>query len=193
MAATSSTMLELGTPAPQFQLHDFNGKPVAPDQYLGFGLLVAFICPHCPFVKHIRSAFAAFAREYQEKGLAVLAVMSNDTAAFPDDGPTGMKFEAEEAGYTFPYLLDPDQSVAKSFRAACTPDFFLFDANHKLVYRGQFDGSRPGNQIPVTGSDLRTATDALLAGKAPNTDQRPSVGCNIKWKAGGEPDYFTAG
>jgi hypothetical protein len=144
-------------------------------------------------VKHIRSSFAAFARDYQEKGLAVLAVMSNDTAAFPDDGPTGMKHEAEEVGYSFPYLFDADQSVAKSFRAACTPDFFLFDANHKLVYRGQYDGSRPGNQIAVTGSDLRAATDALLGGKAPAADQRPSIGCNIKWKPGSEPDYFTAG
>jgi len=191
MAATPSTMLELGTPAPQFRLRDFDGKLVAADQYLGFGLLIAFLCPHCPFVKHIRSGFAQFAREYQEKGLAVLAIMPNDTTSHPDDGPAGMKQEAQEAGYTFPYLFDSDQTVAKSYRAACTPDFFLFDPDHKLVYRGQFDASRPGNDVPVTGRDLRAAVDALLAGQQPNSDQKPSIGCNIKWKAGSEPDYFT--
>ena len=190
MPATPSTRLALGTPAPQFRLKDFNNASVSSDQFMGFGFLVAFICPHCPFVKHIRAGFAEFAREYQEKGLAILAINSNDLVAFPDDGPVGMKKEAEDAAYTFPYLVDADQSVAKSFRAACTPDFFLFDPNHKLVYRGQFDSSRPSNEIPVTGADLRKAADALLAGQAPAVDQKPSVGCNIKWKVGQEPDYF---
>jgi peroxiredoxin len=190
MPVTPSTMLELGTPVPQFRLKDLSGAVVASDQYTGFPLLVAFLAPHCPFVKHVRSSFAALAKEYQEKGLAILGINSNDTVTYPDDGPGGMKKETEDGGYTFPYLADGDQSVAKAFRAACTPDFFLFDSNHKLVYRGQFDGSRPSNDTPVTGSDLRAAVDALLAKGKPSGDQKPSVGCNIKWRAGHEPDYF---
>ena len=193
MPVTPSTMLELGTPVPQFRLKDFNGVLVAGDQFLGFPFLVVFLAPHCPFVKHVRSAFGAFAREYQGKGLAIVAINSNDLTAFPNDGPDGMRKEAEEAGYTFPYLIDTDQSVAKAFRAACTPDFFLFDSDHKLVYRGQFDSSRPGNEVPVTGTDLRTAADTLLAGKKPGADQKPSVGCNIKWRAGSEPAYYAGG
>ena len=193
MPVTPSTMLELGTIAPHFRLRDADGTLVSLDQYIGFGFLIAFLCPHCPFVKHVRPAFSAFAREYQEKGLAVIAINSNDAEAFPDDGPAGMKKEAEEAAFTFPYLIDADQSVAKSFKAACTPDFFLFDVNHKLIYRGQFDSSRPGNDSPVTGADLRAAADALLAGTAPDALQKPSIGCNIKWKAGREPEYFTGG
>ena len=193
MPPTPSTMLALGTQAPQFKLKDSTGAVISSDQYTGFPFLVAFMCPHCPFVKHVRSGFSAFTKEYQSKGLAILAINSNDLEAYPDDGPVGMKRESEEAGYTFPYLIDSDQSVAKAFKAACTPDFFLFDAEHKLVYRGQFDGSRPSNDVPVTGSDLRAAADALLAGGAPGADQKPSIGCNIKWKAGSEPEYFTAG
>jgi thiol-disulfide isomerase/thioredoxin len=192
MPATPSTMLDLGTPAPQFRLRDATGAAVSSDQFVGFPFLVAFLCPHCPFVKHVRAGFAQFANEYQGKGLAIVAINSNDLDAFPDDGPVSMKKEMEEGAYTFPYLIDSDQSIAKAFRAACTPDFFLFDSDHKLVYRGQFDASRPGNEVPVTGSDLRAAADALLAGQTPNPEQRPSIGCNIKWKKGAEPDYFSA-
>ncbi len=151
---------------------------------------MAFICAHCPFVIHIRKAFGAFAREYQEKGLAVVAIASNDLAQYPQDGPEGMVKESEEGGYTFPYLLDESQEVAKAYRAACTPDFFLFDRDRKLVYRGQFDGSRPGNGLPVTGEDLRAAADAVLAGETVSEDQRSSIGCNIKWRSGNAPDYF---
>jgi thiol-disulfide isomerase/thioredoxin len=154
------------------------------------GLLVAFICKHCPFVKHIRAEFARFAKEYEAKGLKVVAIASNDTTEFPEDGPEGMKQEAAEAGYTFPYLFDEQQKVAQSFRAACTPDFFLFDANRRLAYRGQFDGSRPKSEVPVTGADLRGAADAVLAGKPAPATQRPSMGCNIKWSPGNAPEYF---
>jgi hypothetical protein len=139
---------------------------------------------------HIRKEFGALAREYQEKGLSVVAIVSNDLEQYPQDGPEGMRKEAEEGGYTFPYLLDGTQEVAKAYRAACTPDFFLFDEERKLVYRGQFDGSRPGNDVTVTGEDLRAAVDALLAGRPVSEDQRTSIGCNIKWKPGTEPEYF---
>ena len=190
MAVTPSTMLDLGTPMPSFQLRTFDGATVSPGDFKDArGTLVAFICPHCPFVKHIRDGFARFARDYRAKGLAVAAINSNDASTFPTDDAAGMKKEAEEAGYTFPYLFDEDQAVAKAFRAACTPDFFLFDRSSKLVYRGQFDSSRPGNDIPVTGSDLRTAVDAVLSGRPPSADQKPSAGCNIKWKPGNEPNY----
>jgi peroxiredoxin len=192
MPETPSTMLDLGTPLPTFSLPDFNGKVVSDADFKGSkALLVAFICKHCPFVKHIRSEFARFAKEYEAKGLKVVAIASNSIDEFPEDGPEGMKQEAEEAGYTFPYLFDKDQSVAKTFKAACTPDLFLFDSSRRLAYRGQFDGSRPKNNVPVTGSDLRAATDAVLAGRAPSEQQRPSMGCNIKWYPGNEPEYFT--
>jgi peroxiredoxin len=192
MPETPSTMLDLGTPLPSFSLPDFNGKVVSDADFKGSkALLVAFICKHCPFVRHIRSEFARFAKEYEAKGLKVVAIMSNSIDEFPEDGPEGMKQEAEEAGYIFPYLFDKDQNVAKAFKAACTPDLFLFDNNRRLVYRGQFDGSRPKNNVPVTGADLRAAADALLAGKAPAEMQRPSMGCNIKWYPGNEPAYFT--
>ena len=191
MPETPSTMLDLGTPLPSFSLPDFNGKTVSDaDVQGGKALLVAFICKHCPFVKHIRSEFARYAKEYQAKGLEVVAIMSNSVEEFPEDGPEGMKQEATEAGYNFPYLYDKDQKVAKAFKAACTPDLFLFDANGRLAYRGQFDGSRPKNNVPVTGADLRAATDAVLAGKAASESQRPSMGCNIKWYPGNEPAYF---
>jgi hypothetical protein len=140
-------------------------------------------------VRHIRQEFARFAREYQQRGIAVVAIASNDLEEFPQDGPQGMKQEAQDVGYTFPYLLDEQQQVAKEFHAACTPDLFLFDANRKLAYRGQFDGSRPGNNVPVTGEDLRAAADAVLEGRAVPADQKPSIGCNIKWKSGSEPAY----
>ncbi len=191
MAETPSTMPELGMDAPDFDLPDFHGDYHSLMDFAGApGLLVAFICNHCPFVVHIRSAFADFAREYQEKGLGVVAIAANDTEQYPQDGPEGMEEEAEKAGYTFPYLFDETQEVAKAYRAACTPDFFLFDRELKLVYRGQFDGSRPGNDVPVTGKDLRAAADAVLEGRAVPEDQKSSIGCNIKWKKGNEPDYF---
>jgi thiol-disulfide isomerase/thioredoxin len=154
------------------------------------GLLVAFLCNHCPFVKHIADAFADFAREYGERGLAVVAVMSNDVANHPGDRPEKMAEEARTRGYTFPYLYDETQEVAKAFRAACTPDFFLFDGDGRLAYRGQFDASRPGNDVPVTGEDLRAAADAVLEGASPDEDQVPSVGCNIKWTEGNAPAWF---
>jgi peroxiredoxin len=192
MPETPSTMLGLGTPLPSFSLPDFNGKVVSDADFKGSkALLVAFICEHCPFVRHVRSEFARFAKEYDAKGLKVVAIMSNSIEEFPQDGPEGMKKEAQEAGYVFPYLFDKDQNVAKAFKAACTPDLFLFDSSRRLVYRGQFDGSRPKNSVPVTGADLRAAADAVLAGNAPSETQRPSMGCNIKWYPGNEPAYFT--
>jgi len=183
-------MLPLGTPAPDFALPDCDGRRHAlADCGAAPALLVAFICSHCPFVRHLRAGFAALAREYQPRGLAVVAINSNDIEAYPQDGPDAMRTEAAELGYVFPYLLDPTQSVAKDYRAACTPDFFLFDAGRRLVYRGQFDDSRPGNGRPVTGADLRAAIDATLAGLAPHAEQLPSLGCNIKWRKGNEPEY----
>ena len=191
MPETPSTMLDLGTLLPSFSLPDFNGKTVTDADFTGGkALLVAFICKHCPFVKHIRGEFARFAKEYQAKGLQVVAIASNSIDEFPEDGPEGMKEEAAEAGYTFPYLFDKDQKVAKAFKAACTPDLFLFDGNRRLAYRGQFGSSRPKSNVPVTGADLRAATDAVLAGQKPSDQQRPSVGCNIKWYPGNEPEYF---
>jgi len=192
MVRTASTMLELGTPAPEFRLPDCRGAMHELREFAGArALLVAFLCSHCPFVRHIRAAFAQMAREYLPQGLAVVAINANDTVAYPQDGPDAMREEGREFGYGFPYLLDATQRVAKDYRAACTPDFFLFDARHRLVYRGQFDGSRPGSAEPVTGADLRAAIDAVLAGRAVPGEQRPSVGCNIKWRPGNEPDYFT--
>jgi thiol-disulfide isomerase/thioredoxin len=187
MAATPSTMLPLGTRLPAFRLRDLDDRIVSSDDMSGSALLVAFICPHCPFVKHIRQEFARFASEYAPRGLAVVAINSNDSARFPQDGPEGMREEARIVGYSFPYLLDERQEVARNFHAACTPDLFLFDASGTLVYRGQFDDSRPGNDVPVTGADLRAATDAVLSGKPVAAAQKPSVGCNIKWRPGNEP------
>jgi len=184
-------MLPLGTALPKFRLPDVDGRAVSSDDFnTAPGLLVAFICEHCPYVKHMRQEFAAFAKQYRDRGLAVVGIMSNDTTAHPDDGPAGMKEEAAAAGYTFPYLFDESQSVAKAFRASCTPDLFLFDRDGRLVYRGQFDESRPGNGHPVTGADLRAAADAMLAGAPVAAAQQASIGCNIKWKKGSEPDYF---
>jgi peroxiredoxin len=190
MSLTPSTMLELGTTTPSFRLPDFDGHLLSDRDFQNAAaLLVAFICPHCPYVKHIREGFARFAQEYQAQGLAIVAINSNDAEAFPDDGPAGMKRESASAGYTFPYLFDESQHVAKAFRAACTPDLFLFDRHHRLVYRGQFDESRPSKDVPVTGADLRAAADLVLAGLPVPVDQKPSVGCNVKWKPGNEPDY----
>lgn len=193
MARTPSTMLALGTRAPDFSLPDHDGKRHALQDFVAApALLVAFICSHCPFVRHVRAEFAAFARDYRARGLAVVAINSNDLEAYPQDGPDAMRAEAAELGYEFPYMVDATQEVAKAYRAACTPDFFLFDAQRRLVYRGQFDDSRPGNGRPVTGADLRAAVDQTLAGRAPGPDQLPSLGCNIKWRPGNEPDYARA-
>lgn len=192
MAQTLSTMLELGTSAPDFHLLDVTGKNVSRDDYVGsLGLLVMFVCNHCPYVKHIQAGLVQFAKDYQPKGLAIVAISSNDADKYPDDSPAKMQEEARIAGYTFAYLHDPTQAVAKAYRAACTPDFFLFDKNYKLVYRGQFDSARPKNTEPVTGRDMRAAVNTLLAGRVPSVEQVPSVGCNIKWRPGNEPDYFT--
>jgi peroxiredoxin len=192
MARTPSTMLELGTVAPDFRLPDpSTGKIVSLDDFSGAkAYLVAFICNHCPFVQAIRHEFARVGREYTAKGVAVIAINANDADTYPDDGPEAMKDETRRFGYSFPYLHDATQKVAQAYRAACTPDFFVFDAGRKLVYRGQFDGARPGNDVPADGRDLRAALDALLSGLAVTGTQKPSLGCNIKWKAGNEPDYF---
>jgi peroxiredoxin len=183
MAHTPSTMSELGTEAPDFALPDTDGRIVQRDDFRdASGLLVMFICNHCPYVKHVRDELARFGRDYAERGLAVVAVSSNDPVQYPDDSPEAMKREKAEAGYRFPYLFDETQEVARAYDAACTPDFFLYDADRRLVYRGQLDDSRPGNGVPVTGKDLRAAADAVLAGRNPAPDQRPSMGCNIKWR-----------
>jgi peroxiredoxin len=191
MALTPSTMLPLGTAAPDFNLPDTDGKLVS---LAGFkdkaALVVVFMCNHCPYVIHIRPGLAQLAQDYTAKNVFVVGINSNDVKNYPADSPARMKEEVKTAGYNFPYLYDETQAVAKSYRAACTPDIFLFDRGRRLVYRGQFDASRPGNGIPVTGKDLRAALDAVLAGKNTSEFQAPSIGCNIKWKAGNEPDYF---
>jgi peroxiredoxin len=194
MVQTASTMLPLGTSAPAFSLSDaVSGREVSLEDFQGApALLVAFICNHCPFVKHVRAGLAQLARDFQERGAAVVAINSNDVESHPDDRPERMAEEARQAGYPFPYLFDEDQAVAKAYRAACTPDFFLFDGGRRLAYRGQMDSSRPGNGVPVTGEDLRAALDAVLAGEPPPRVQRPSMGCNIKWKPGNEPAWFPA-
>src|SRR5580658_3995728 len=185
MALTPSTMLPLGTPAPDFRLPDTGGKMVALGDFKSAPALAElFICNHCPFVKHIQAGLAQLGRDYQARGAAIVAISANDAQNYPDDSPAKMAQEAKSAGYVFPYLYDESQAVAKAYRAACTPDFFLFDASRKLVYRGQFDDSRPGNGVPVTGRDLRAALDAVLAGKPVPGRQLPSIGCNIKWKSG---------
>jgi peroxiredoxin len=190
MVKTPSQMLPLGTPASDFELPDHQGRKHALRAARGKPTLVFFICNHCPFVQHIRASLAALGRDYQAKGVAMLAINSNDFEAYPADAPDQMAREAAAAGWTFPYLIDADQRVAKAYRAACTPDFFLFDAAHRLVYRGQLDDSRPDNGVPVTGADLRAALDALLAGQPVSAEQKPSIGCNIKWRPGNAPDYF---
>ena len=189
MAAVESQMLEIGTPAPEFSLPDPDGRRHSlPEAASAF--LVMFICNHCPFVKHVRSELAALGRDYPGRGVAIVAINSNDVENYPADGPDQMRREAVEQGYNFPYLLDADQSVARAYRAACTPDFYLFDRDRKLVYRGQLDGSRPGNDVAVDGGDLRAALDAVLDGRPVDDNQVPSIGCNIKWRPGNEPDYY---
>ena len=183
-------MLPLGTAAPDFQLPDTNGKTVSLADFKGRPLVVMFICNHCPYVIHLRNGLAQFARDCQERGVAIVGISSNDVANYPQDGPKEMAVEAKNAGYVFPYLYDESQAVARAYHAACTPDFYVFDAEHRLVYRGQFDEARRGNTLPVTGKDLRAAVDAVLAGKPVAAEQKPSIGCNIKWKAGNEPEYF---
>jgi peroxiredoxin len=184
MARTESTMQPLGTLAPDFSLRDVvSGRAVKRDDTKGAGgLLVMFLCVHCPFVKHIEQGVARFAADYAGKGLGMVAISSNDAVTYPDDAPDGMRSQAKRLGFTFPYLYDESQQVARAYDAACTPDFFLYNRDLKLVYRGQFDASRPGMSAPVTGNDLRRAVDALLAGEPPLEEQRPSIGCNIKWK-----------
>jgi len=191
MVRTPSTMLPLGTPAPDFALPNVDGRTVALADIAGAkATLVMFICNHCPFVKHVADQLAALGRDYVGRGVGVVAISSNDVASHPADSPEQMVHEAEERGYVFPYLYDETQEVAQAYHAACTPDFYLFDGSRKLVYRGQLDASRPGNGIPVTGVDLRAALDAVLAGGPVAADQVPSLGCNIKWKPGNEPAYF---
>jgi peroxiredoxin len=184
-------MLPLGTAAPDFRLPDVGGNLVSLSDFSAApALVVLFICNHCPYVKHIRAGLAQFGRDAQMRGAAVVAINANDAERYPEDNPENMKTEARTAGYPFPYLFDESQAAAKAYRAACTPDIFLFDKNRRLAYRGQFDGSRPGGSAPVTGGDLRAALEAVLAGKSTPAPQIPSVGCNIKWKPGNEPDYF---
>lgn len=193
MARTPSTMVSLGTKAPAFSLPDPDGQVVSLDDFTSDpALLVVFLCNHCPFVKHIRSGLAEFAREFRPRGMAMVAINSNDISAHPNDAPEYMAVEADEAGYVFPYLFDETQDVAKRYGAACTPDFFLYDADRSLVYRGQFDDSRPGKDVPVTGADLAQAVEALLAGETVSPHQTPSLGCNIKWIPGNEPEWFGA-
>jgi peroxiredoxin len=176
-------MIELGTTAPDFRLRDTDGALVTRDSFAAApALLVVFLCNHCPFVIHIRDELARFARQYQQRGLAIVGINANDVSAYPDDAPDKMAVEKKKVGYTFPYLFDETQDVARAYGAACTPDFFLYDGGRRLVYRGQFDDSRPDNGKPVTGADLRAAADAVLAGRPVPTDQKPSIGCNIKWK-----------
>ena len=190
MARTPSTMLELGTPAPDFSLLDpATNQQVSLADFAGKPLLVAFICNHCPYVILIKEAFSEFAKTYQEKGIAVVAINANDVANYPDDSPEKMVEDVKEFGYTFPYLYDESQEVALKYQAACTPDFFMFDAEHKLYYRGQFDDARPNTDIAVTGSDMISAANDLLAGNPAPEGQKPSLGCNIKWKSGNEPQY----
>jgi len=185
MALTASTMLPLGTPAPRFRLPDPDGKWVSFDDFADApALLVMFLCNHCPYVKHVADEVARFAREYAAKGLAAVAINPNDVVAYPEDAPPEMAEEARRRGYTFPYLHDESQDVARAYRAACTPEFYLFDRERRLVYRGRFDASRPGQPTPVTGADLRAAADALLAGRPVPAAQQPSMGCSIKWRPG---------
>ena len=192
MARTPSTMTPLGTVAPAFALPDTEGHIVSSRDFdAAPALLIVFLCNHCPYVKHIRHSLAALSREFNARGVAIVGINANDAEQYPEDGPDAMKREKDTIGYDFPYLFDETQEVAKAYDAACTPDFFLFDATRRLVYRGQYDGSRPSNDVPVTGEDLRAAIDAVLAGERPSDEQRPSLGCNIKWKPGNEPAFFT--
>jgi len=191
MVKTASTMLPLGSQAPDFSLVNVDGATVSLNDYADApALLVIFMCNHCPFVIHIADELARLGQEYQAKGAAIVGVNSNDSTSYPEDSPEQMIHEAEQRGYVFAYLFDEDQAVAKKYKAACTPDLFLFDKDRKLVYRGQFDSSRPKSETPVTGEDIRQALDTVLAGETPSEQQTPSIGCNIKWREGNAPDYF---
>ncbi|MGA2274059.1 MAG: thioredoxin family protein [Bryobacteraceae bacterium] len=190
MAATESTMVGLGTAAPDFELLDVvSDRTVRLDSFTRKGLLVMFLCRHCPYVKHIGPGLAALAKDYAGTDLDIVAISSNDASQYPEDAPAGLRLMARELGFWFPYCYDETQQVAKAYQAACTPDFFLFDAGRKLVYRGQFDDARPNNGAPVTGRDLRAAIDAVIAGRAIGDQQKPSIGCNIKWKPGNATPY----
>ncbi len=191
MVLTASTMLPLGTKAPPFSLKDTSGRTVSLDDFKSAkALLVIFMCNHCPYVKHVSKELSALTKEYMAKGVSVIGINSNDAEKYSDDSPANMAKEVKAAGYAFPYLFDETQMVAKAYHAACTPEFYVFDRNQMLIYRGQMDASRPGNNIPVTGVDLRRALDAALGGNGVPGEQRPGMGCNIKWKPGNEPDYF---
>jgi len=188
MARTPSTMLDLGTAAPHFSLLEpATGNTISIDDYAGIPLLIVFMCNHCPYVIHLRDELVQFTKEYRDKGLITIAINANDVANYPDDSPEKMAHDVEQFNYSFPYLFDESQNIAKSYQAACTPDFFMFDNQHQLFYRGQFDASRPNNGLPVTAVDMRFAADQLLTGKSSPTEQKPSLGCNIKWKVGNEP------
>ena len=184
MTAVSSTMLSLGTAAPEFALPDtISGKEISLESIQSdLATVIMFICNHCPYVKHVNQEIVRLANNYQARGVSFVAISSNDVEAYPADSPERMKEVAAQHGYPFPYLYDEDQSVAKAYQAACTPDFYIFDEQMKLVYRGQLDGSRPRNDIPVTGEDVRSALDAIIEGEPVSEEQRPSIGCNIKWK-----------
>ncbi len=191
MVDTLSTMLPLGTPAPDFSLTDtVTGDTVSTSDCDGKALVVMFICNHCPFVIHIQSGLVQFANDYRDADVSIVGISANDAVNYPGDAPDKLAAMARSQGYAFPYLFDETQEVAKSYTAACTPDFFVFDETRSLVYRGQFDDSRPSNSIPVTGNDLRAAVDAVLDGRDVPPGQKPSIGCNIKWVPGNEPDYF---
>lgn len=191
MVRTPSTMLPLGTAAPDFSLMNVDGRCLSLADVAGTrGTVVMFLCNHCPFVKHVADQLAVLGRDVMPQGIGVVAISSNDVATHPADSPEQMVRESEERGYPFPYLFDETQEVAKAYRAACTPDFYLFDGEQRLVYRGQLDESRPDSGVPVTGADLRRAIDAVLTGQPIPEPQRPSLGCNIKWRAGNEPEYF---
>jgi peroxiredoxin len=194
MARTASTMLPLGTKAPDFQLPDVvSGKTISLETFAGRqALLVMFICRHCPFVKHMQAELARIGKDYGNSGIGIVAISTNDAAKYPDDAPDKLKEMAQQLGFTFPFCYDESQETAKAYTAACTPDFFLFDTNQKLVYRGQLDDSRPGNEQPITGKDLRAALEAVITSQTVNPDQKPSIGCNIKWKPGNEPAYYGA-
>lgn len=191
MVKTYSTMLDLAHDLPAFTLPDFDDNLISSSNFERQPILVIFLCNHCPYVKHVMNKLSGLVKDYQKKGIAVVGINSNDYLLYPDDDPDVMVDFAALYDFSFPYLVDETQEVAKAYKAACTPDFYLFDANHKLVYRGQMDDSRPNMSIPVTGKDLTAAIENMLAGKPPLEIQKPSVGCNIKWKPGMEPDYFT--
>ncbi|HAN97440.1 MAG TPA: thioredoxin family protein [Planctomycetaceae bacterium] len=190
MVKTASTMLRLGTVAPDFSLPATDGRIVARSDFSGRPLLVIFLCNHCPFVKHLADHLAVATSGWIDRGLAVVGISSNDAEKYPQDGPEAMADEANSRGYRFPYLFDGDQQIAIAYQAACTPDFFLFDRDHRLVYRGQYDDSRPSNGVSISGADLTAAVDAVLSGRDVPELQKPSIGCNIKWKPGAEPQYF---